>query len=128
MLVLPIPPRGADMTKHDLIEEVAQHFSHLSRQAAEAVVKAVFATLTQALARGERIELRGFGIFGLKHHQARAGRNPRTGAAIAVPAKTVPFFRVPQALRRRVEGTVAPAKGGVEERKDKQGERRQKAG
>jgi len=116
------------MTKHDLMEEVAQHFPHLSQQEVKAAVETVFAALTQALAAGKRIELRGVGSFGLQHHQARAGHNPRTGAAIAVPAKTVPFFRVAQALRRRVEGTVAPAKGDVGERKDKQGERRQKAG
>jgi integration host factor subunit beta len=116
------------MTKHDLMEEVAQHFPHLSPQEVKAAVDTVFAALTQALAAGKRIELRGFGSFELKHHQARAGHNPRTGAAIAVPAKIVPFFRVAQALRRRVEGTVAPAKGDGEEKKDKQGERRQKAG
>src|SRR5512132_2617184 len=109
------------MTKHDLMEEVAQHFSHLSPQEVKAAVDTIFAALTQALAAGKRVELRGFGSFGLKHHQARAGHNPRTG-----PANAVPFFRVAQALRRRVEGTVAPAKGDVEERKDKQGERRPK--
>ncbi len=107
------------MRQNNRIEEVAQHFPHLSQQEVKAAVNTIFAALTQALAAGERIELRGVGSFGLKHHQARAGHNPRTGAAIAVPAKTVPFFRVAQALRRRVEGTVAPAKGDEEERKDK---------
>jgi len=70
------------MTKHDLMEEVAQHFPHLSQQEVKAAVETVFAALTPALAAGKRIELRGVGSFGLKHHQARAGHNPRTGAAI----------------------------------------------
>jgi nucleoid DNA-binding protein len=64
------------MTKHDLMEEVAQHFPHLSQQEVKAAVETVFAALTQALAAGKRIELRGVGSFGLKHHQARAGHNP----------------------------------------------------
>lgn len=100
-------PRNTDeetrtMTKRDLIREVVRHDPHFSRQQAEAVVQAVLDSLTAALARGERVELRGFGTFGLKQRQARAGRNPRTGAIIAVPAKQVPVFRVAKALRTRV--------------------------
>jgi len=90
------------MTKRDLIREVVRHYPRFSRQEAEAVVQAVLDSLTAALARGERVELRGFGTFGLKQRQARAGRNPRTGAIIAVPAKRVPVFRVAKALRTRV--------------------------
>ena len=90
------------MTKRDLIREVVRHYPRFSRQEAEAVVQAVLDGLSAALARGERIELRGFGIFGIKQRQARAGRNPRTGVIIAVPAKQVPVFRVAKALRTRV--------------------------
>jgi len=91
------------MTKRELIRELTQQFPHLSPQQAEAVVKAVFAVLTEALACGEGIELWGFGSFGVKQHGPRAVRDPRTGAVLAVPAKTVPFFRVAKALRKRVD-------------------------
>ncbi|HEV8711630.1 MAG TPA: HU family DNA-binding protein [Candidatus Binatia bacterium] len=91
------------MTRRDLIREVVRHYPRFSPQEAEAAVKAMFDSLTAALARGERIEVRGFGTFGIKQHQARVGRDPRTGAVIAVPAKQVPVFRVAKALRMRVE-------------------------
>ena len=91
------------MTKRDLIVAVAHRHPQHSPQTIEAAVKAVFAALTQTLASGQRVELRDFGSFGLKQHRAHAGHNPRTGAVIAVPAKTVPFFRVAKGLRRRVE-------------------------
>lgn len=91
------------MTRRDLIQEVVRHYPHFSPQEAGVVVKAMFDSLTAALARGERIEVRGFGTFGIKQRQARVGRNPRTGAVIAVPATQVPVFRVAKALRMRVE-------------------------
>jgi len=91
------------MTKRELIAEVARRDPRFSRQDAEVVVKLVFASLSEALARGERIELRGFGTFSIKQRQAREGRNPRTRAIIAVPATQVPFFKVAKALRMRVE-------------------------
>jgi integration host factor subunit beta len=91
------------MTKREVIAQVAHRHPQHSPQEIAAAVNAVFATLTQALASGQRIELRDFGSFGLKPRRARPGRNPRTGAAVAVPARTVPFFRVGKELRRRVE-------------------------
>ena len=109
------------MTTRELMREVVQRFPHLSSQQAEAVVKAVFATLTEALVRGEPIELRDFGSFGIKHHQARAIRDPRTGALIAVPAKTVPFFRVAKALRKRVDGQGVLVQGDREEQTNTKG-------
>ena len=96
------------MTKRELIREVTQQFPQLSPQQAEAIVKAVFATLTEALARGERIELRDFGRLGVKQHRPRAARDPRTGALLTVPTKTVAFFRVAKALRERVQGPGGP--------------------
>ena len=105
------------MTKRELIRELTQQFPHLSPQQAEAVVKAVFAALTEALACGERIELWGFGSFGVKQHRPRAARDPRTGALLAIPAKTVPFFRVAKALQERVQG----AGGAVQEGRGKSG-------
>jgi nucleoid DNA-binding protein len=70
------------------------------------------AALAEALAAGERIELRGFGSFGVRHHEARTGRNPRTGAAIAVAAKGVPYFRAAKQLRAEVNraAQTAPAR------------------
>ena len=92
------------MTKRELIAEVARHYPRFSRQEAAGVVNALFASLTEALARGERIELRGFGSFSVKQRQAREGRNPRTGALISVAAKKAPFFKVAKGLRARVDG------------------------
>jgi integration host factor subunit beta len=87
------------MTKRDLIDEVLKLFPRFSRRDAEVMVNAVFDSMTQALTRGERIEIRGFGSFVVKHRQARDGRNPKTGALVAVP-----FFKVGKELRLRVDG------------------------
>lgn len=92
------------MTKRELIREVTQQFPHLLPQQAEAIVNAVFAVLTEAMARGERIALQDFGSFEVRHRKARGIPDPRTGALIAVPPKAVPFFRVAKALRERVQG------------------------
>ena len=92
------------MTKRDLIEEVAKGFPQLARRDAEVVVNAVFDTMTDALVRGDRIEIRGFGSFVVKHRQAREGRNPKTGSLVSVQAKRVPFFKVGKELRLRVDG------------------------
>jgi integration host factor subunit beta len=102
------------MTKRELMAQVAHRHPQHSSQEIAAAVNAVFATLIQALATGQRIELRDFGSFGLKQHRARTGRDPRTGAVVAVPAKTVPFFRVAKGLRRRVE------QPGVQLREDRE--------
>ena len=92
------------MTKRDLIDEVVKLFPRFSRRDAEVIVNEVFESLTQALVRGERIEIRGFGSFVVKHRQAREGRNPKTGALVPVHAKRVPFFKVGKELRLRVDG------------------------
>ena len=94
------------MTKRDLIEEVARRYPRFSRREAEVVVNTVFDDLTEALARGERIELRGFGSFSVKHRPARERRNPRNGAIVSVPANKIPFFKVAKELRLRVDGKV----------------------
>lgn len=97
------------MTKRDLIEEVAQHYPRFSRRDAEVMVNAVFDSMTEALAKSERIEIRGFGSFIVKHRPAREGRNPRTGAVVAVAAKRVPLFKVGKELRLRVDGQPTEA-------------------
>lgn len=90
------------MTKRDLIEEINERFPHLSRFDAEVIVNTVFDSLITALQREERIEIRGFGSFVVKHRRARDGRNPKTGEVVSVSSKRVPFFKVGKELRLRV--------------------------
>lgn len=91
------------MTKRDLIEDVAQQYPRFSRRDAEVIVNAVFDSMTDALAKGSRIEIRGFGSFIVKQRSAREGRNPRTGTVVSVSAKRVPLFKVGKELRLRVD-------------------------
>jgi integration host factor beta subunit len=103
------------MTKHDLIEEVARRFPRYSRRDAEVIVNSVFDSMADALHQGQRIEIRGFGSFVVKHRQAREGRNPKTGRIVSVPAKRVPFFKVGKELKLRVDGKLAaPAAAATE--------------
>lgn len=95
------------MTKRDLIEEIAQQYPRFSRRDAEVMVNAVFDSMTEALSKGDRIEIRGFGSFMVKQREAREGRNPRTGDLVAVAAKKVPLFKVGKELRLRVDGQPA---------------------
>ena len=97
------------MTKRDLIEELVRLYPRFSRRDAEVMVNAVFESLAHALRRGDRIEIRGFGSFVVKHRDAREGRNPRTGRRVTVAAKRVPFFKVGKELRIRVDGEESSA-------------------
>jgi len=92
------------VTKRDLIDELVRLYPRFSRRDAEVMVNAVFDSLAEALRRGDRIEIRGFGSFVVKHREAREGRNPRTGLTVPVAAKRVPFFKVGKELRVRVDG------------------------
>lgn len=98
------------MTRRDLIEEVVEYYPRFSRHDAEVIVKAVFESMTEALTRGERIEIRGFGSFVVKQRQARDGRNPKTGRVVPVAAKRVPFFKVGKELKLRVDGKAGPGR------------------
>ncbi|HZR83106.1 MAG TPA: integration host factor subunit beta [Candidatus Binatia bacterium] len=91
------------MTKRELIEEVVNTRSHLPRREVEALVNGVFGSLTDALARGERIEIRGFGSFIVKRRNAREGLNPKTGEVVSVNAKRVAFFKAGKELKQRVD-------------------------
>ena len=91
------------MTKRDLIDEVVQLYPRYSRRDAEVMVNAVFDSVTEALRRGDRVEIRGFGSFMVRSRRAREGRNPKTGDSVAVNAKRVPFFKVGKELRLRVD-------------------------
>jgi integration host factor subunit beta len=95
---------GDAMTKRDLIDEVNKRFPHLSRRDSEVIINAIFDSMVDALAQGDRIEIRGFGSFVVKHRRARQGRNPKSGALVSVAAKRVPFFKVGKELRLRVDG------------------------
>jgi integration host factor beta subunit len=91
------------MTKRELVEKLAERTKNLSQKDAELVVNTVFEAMTEALASGDRIEIRGFGSFQVKKRRAREGRNPRTGEKVSVKAKKVPFFKVGKELRERVD-------------------------
>ncbi len=104
---------GSGMTKSELIAELSRDNPHLLGRDVETIVATIFDEITAALARGERIELRGFGAFTVKRRDARTGRNPRTGAAVPVDEKAVPFFKAGKELRERVNrGKPAPAPRG----------------
>ena len=90
------------MTKSELIAELANANPHLRAADVETIVATIFDEITAAMARGDRVELRGFGAFSVKHRPARTGRNPRTGAAVSVDEKAVPFFKAGKELRDRV--------------------------
>lgn len=90
------------MTKSGLIKAVAKRFRTISARDVEVVVNTLFGAMTEALAQGRRIEVRGFGSFTVRQRRARLGRNPKTGTEISVPGKRVPFFTVGNDLRERV--------------------------
>jgi integration host factor subunit beta len=90
------------MTRSDLVAEIATANSHLTQAHAELIVTTVFDQIAAALARGQRVELRDFGAFTIKQRKARTGRNPRTGEAVPVAAKSVPYFRAGGLLQRRL--------------------------
>jgi integration host factor subunit beta len=90
------------MTKSELIAQLAMENPHLRQQDVEAIVATIFEEITAALSRGDRVELRGFGAFSVKRRDPRQGRNPRTGANVAVHEKSVPFFKTGKELRERL--------------------------
>ena len=90
------------MTKSELIEALAAMQSHLAFNDVELAVKNALEQMSQALAKGERIEIRGFGSFSLHYRPPRMGRNPKTGSAVALPGKHVPHFKPGKELRERV--------------------------
>ena len=95
------------MTRSDLVEELAARFTQLAQRDAELAVKTILDAVSDALVRGHRIEVRGFGSFSVNHRPARMGRNPRTGAAVPIPEKRVPHFKPGKALRETVDQSPA---------------------
>ena len=101
---------AAPMTRSDLVEELANRFSQLTHHDAEFAVKAILDAMNEAMVRGHRIEIRGFGSFSVNHHAPRMGRNPRSGESVAIPQRRVPHFKPGKALREAVDQqTSAPA-------------------
>jgi len=94
------------MTKSELIQRLAESHPHLYHRDVERIVGTVFEEISSALERGDRVELRGFGTFSVKHREARIGRNPRTGDTVHVAPKTVPFFKTGKHLRDLVNNGV----------------------
>ena len=90
------------MTKSELIQHSADLNPHLYHRDVERIVTTIFDEISEALSRGDRVELRGFGAFSVKKREARIGRNPRTGAAVNVSEKHVPFFKTGKQLRERL--------------------------
>ncbi len=87
------------MTKSELIARIAERNPHLFQRDVERIVSTIFDQISVALANGDRVELRGFGAFSVKHRDSRVGRNPRTGEAVNVSKKTVPYFKTGKQLR-----------------------------
>lgn len=96
------------MTRSELVQELAARFEQLTQRDTEFAVKGILDAVGDALVRGHRIEIRGFGSFSVNHRQPRIGRNPRTGEAVAVPEKRVVHFKPGKALRAAISSTDDP--------------------
>ncbi|WP_339109844.1 integration host factor subunit beta [Thioclava sp. GXIMD4216] len=92
------------MIRSELIAKIAEDNPHLFQRDVERIVNTIFEEIIEAMARGDRVELRGFGAFSVKKRDARTGRNPRTGDSVDVNEKHVPFFKTGKLLRDRLNG------------------------
>ena len=95
------------MIKSELVQRISTRNPHLYQRDVENIVNAILDEITNALTRGDRVELRGFGAFSVKRRDPRVGRNPRTGAPVEVDGKSVPFFKTGKEMRERLnEGGI----------------------
>jgi integration host factor subunit beta len=92
------------MTKSELIQRLSDANPHLYQRDVERIVTTIFDEITTALAGGDRVELRGFGAFSVKERGSRVGRNPRTGEAVNVAPKNIPYFKTGKQLREKLNG------------------------
>ncbi len=92
------------MIRSELIAKISEDNPHLFQRDVEKIVNTIFEEIIEAMARGDRVELRGFGAFSVKKRDARTGRNPRTGTSVDVEEKHVPFFKTGKLLRDRLNG------------------------
>jgi integration host factor subunit beta len=102
------------MIRSELIQKIAEENPHLYQRVVEKIVNTIFDRIVEAMAKGNRVELRGFGAFSVKRREGRTGRNPRTGEAVDVNEKHVPFFKTGKLLRDRLNGRDAAAEAGSE--------------
>ena len=100
------------MTKSELIARLAERNPRLVARDADEAVNTMLDAMTEALAGGQRIEIRGFGSFALNYRPPRIGRNPKSGDRVQVPAKHVPHFKAGKELRERVDGNESPGSAG----------------
>ncbi|HLF86977.1 MAG TPA: integration host factor subunit beta [Nitrospiria bacterium] len=91
------------MTKADMIEKISEKVHNLTARETEIIVNSIFDSIKDSLARGDKVEIRGFGSFRLRDRKMRVGRNPKTGAQVNVPAKKVPFFKAGKELKEFVD-------------------------
>lgn len=91
------------MTKAELIEQVSEKVTGLTKRQTEIIINAILDGIKDTLARGDKIEIRGFGSFRLRNRRTREGRNPKTGTTVQVPAKRVPFFKAGKELKELVD-------------------------
>jgi integration host factor subunit beta len=97
------------MIKSELVLRLAEQNPHLYQRDVENIVNAILDTIADALARGDRVELRGFGAFSVKKREARTGRNPRTGETVSVCEKVIPVFKTGKEMRLRLNAVEAKA-------------------
>src|SRR5690606_20786410 len=95
------------MTRSDLVEALAARFGQLTQRDAEYAVKTILDAMGDAMVKGHRIEIRGFGSFSINHRAPRIGRNPRSGESVMIPEKRVPHFKPGKALREQVDARTA---------------------
>ncbi|MFZ3091935.1 MAG: integration host factor subunit beta [Nitrospirota bacterium] len=91
------------MTKAELIEKVSEKIQGLTKKQTEVIVNSIFDSIKESLAKGNKIEIRGFGSFRIRQRRQRDGRNPKTGVSVSVPAKRVPFFKAGKELKEIVD-------------------------
>ena len=96
------------MIKSELIERISAQNPYLRKTDVEKIVNAMLDAITAAMARGDRVELRGFGAFSVRKRAARTGRNPRTGSHVSVEGKSVPHFKTGKEMRERLNPTSPP--------------------
>jgi integration host factor subunit beta len=95
---------GGHMIRSELVQKISDENPHLYQRDVERIVSTIFDEIIEAMARGDRVERRGFGAFSVKKRDARVGRNPRTGESVEVDEKAVPFFKTGKLLRDRLNG------------------------
>jgi integration host factor subunit beta len=95
------------MTKSELIEQLSSNSEGLNKKEAEMIVNTIFGSIGEALAEGDRVEIRGFGSFTIRERDAREARNPKSGEIVKIPSKKTPFFKTGKELRSRVNQGLA---------------------